>query len=71
MAMMISIPEILDEAKEITNRNERIEFLRKSDCRALRVCLHAVFDPAVQFVNLGKKKIEYIADYAVFGHCPT
>lgn len=70
MAMMISIPEILDEASAIKNRKERIEFLRKSDCLTLRMCLKGAFDPEIRFVNLGKK-IEYEPDHAPFGHNPS
>lgn len=70
MTMMISVPELIDEAVEIKNRKERIEFLQKNACLALRVCLKAAFDPAIQFVKMGKT-IEYTPDYAVFGHCPS
>lgn len=69
--MMISVAEVFDEVASVKTRKERLEILAKNDCRAVRACLKANFDSAIQFVDLGKKKIEYVADAAPFGHNPT
>ena len=71
MAMMISVAEVLDDVASAKTRKDRLAILAKFDCRALRACLKAQFDPAIQFVDLGKKLV-YEADDAPFGHnCST
>ena len=71
MAMMISIAEVIDEVSAAKTRKERLAILAKNDCKALTACLKANFDDTIQFVDLGKKKIEFVPDAAPFGHNPT
>lgn len=67
MAMMISVAEVFDEVSAAKTRKERLAILAKNDCRAVRACLKAQFDPDIQFVDLGKR-LDYEPDQAPFGH---
>jgi len=68
--MLISVAEVFDEVASVKTRKERLAILAKNDCRAVRACLKAQFDPTIQFVDLGKK-LEYEPDHAPFGHNPS
>lgn len=65
--MMISVAEVFDEVASAKTRKDRLAILAKNDCRAVRACLRAQFDPGIQFVDLGKKLV-YEPDDAPFGH---
>lgn len=65
--MRLMIHEILEKVGELKTKKEKVEFLQKHNCLALRDILKGGFDDTVQF-NLPDGVPPYVADDAPMGY---
>ena len=70
MAKTNMISEVLQKAAEITNKQEKIDYLKSADSRPLRNILKGSYDDTVQF-NLPEGEPPYRKDDAPKGYEPS